>query len=180
MLELAGRTYEDDSLRILGTTRRAYVIPELKLLYISLAKNACTSIKWLMAELAGEDLESLVPAAGYFPNREAGIHDRYAWRKTPRLHELPDGVRASISPENGWMIFTVLLIFWLLPGVDRETSIFGLTHGIGYIALCILIWIAILRHEAPYTLLAATLTPVGPLGSVIAIEVIERDRKSVV
>ena len=108
MLELAGRTYEDDSLRILGTTRRAYVIPELKLLYISLAKNACTSIKWLMAELAGEDLESLVPAAGYYPNREAGIHDRYAWRKTPRLHELPDGMRATISPENGWMIFTVL------------------------------------------------------------------------
>ena len=40
-----------------------------------------------MAELAGEDPESLVPAAGYYPNREAGIHDRYAWRKTPRLHE---------------------------------------------------------------------------------------------
>jgi len=75
-------------------------------------------------------------------------------------------------------IFTVLLIFWLLPGFDRETFIFGLTHGIGYIALCILIWIAILRHEAPYTLLAATLTPVGPLGSVIAIEVIERKRRA--
>ena len=69
MLELAGRTYEDDSLRILGTTRRAYVIPDLKLLYISLAKNACTSIKWLMAELAGEDLQSLVPKAGFYPNR---------------------------------------------------------------------------------------------------------------
>ncbi len=108
MLELADRTYEHDSLRILGTTRRAYVIPELKLLYISLAKNACTSIKWLMADLAGEDLESLVPSAGYYPNREAGIHDRYAWKRTPRLHELPDGVRASISPENGWMIFTVV------------------------------------------------------------------------
>ena len=65
-----------------------------------------------------------------------------------------------------------------LPGFDRETFIFGLTHGIGYIALCILIWIAILRHEAPYTLLAATLTPVGPLGSVIAIEVIERKRRA--
>ncbi len=73
-------------------------------------------------------------------------------------------------------VFAVLIIFWLLPGFDRETFIFGLTHGIGYIALCILIWIAILRHEAPYTLLAATLTPVGPLGSVIAIEVIERRR----
>jgi hypothetical protein len=75
-------------------------------------------------------------------------------------------------------IFTVLIVFWLLPGFDQETFIFGLSHGIGYIALCILIWIAILRHEAPYTLLAATLTPVGPLGSVIAIEVIERRRRA--
>jgi hypothetical protein len=30
------------------------------------------------------------------------------------------------------------------------------------------------RRESPYTLLAATLTPVGPLGSVIGIELIER------
>jgi hypothetical protein len=75
-------------------------------------------------------------------------------------------------------IFAMLIVVWLLPGFERETFIFGLTHGIGYIALCILIWVAILRHEAPYTLLAATLTPVGPLGSVIAIEVIERRRRA--
>jgi hypothetical protein len=71
-------------------------------------------------------------------------------------------------------IFAALLAFWLLPGFDHETFIFGLTHGIGYILLCLLIWVTALRHEAPYTLLAATLTPVGPLGSVIAIELIER------
>ena len=75
-------------------------------------------------------------------------------------------------------IFAALIVVWLAPGLDRETFIFGLTHGIGYIALCILIWVAILRHEAPYTLLAATLTPVGPLGSVIGIEVIERRRRA--
>jgi hypothetical protein len=75
-------------------------------------------------------------------------------------------------------VFAGLIVVWLLPGLDHETFIFGLTHGIGYIALCILIWIAILRHEAPYILLAATLTPVGPLGSVIAIEVIERRRRA--
>jgi len=34
--------------------------------------------------------------------------------------------------------------------------------------------VAILRREAPWPLLAATLTPVGPFGSVIAIELIER------
>ena len=75
-------------------------------------------------------------------------------------------------------VFAVLIVVWLLPGLDHATFIFGLTHGIGYIVLCLLIWIAILRHEAPYTLLAATLTPVGPLGSVIAIEVIERRRRA--
>jgi hypothetical protein len=71
-------------------------------------------------------------------------------------------------------IFAVLMFFWLVPGADTETFIFGLSHGIGYILLCLVICVAILRHEAPYPLLAATLTPVGPLGSVIAIEVIER------
>ncbi len=71
-------------------------------------------------------------------------------------------------------IFSALIVFWLLPGFETETFIFGLVHGIGYILLCLLIWFTCLRRQAPYTLLAATLTPVGPLGSVIAIELIER------
>jgi hypothetical protein len=75
-------------------------------------------------------------------------------------------------------LFAALLFFWLAPGFDTETFIFGLSHGIGYILLCLLIWAAVLRHEAPYTLLAATLTPVGPLGSVIAIHLIERRRRA--
>jgi hypothetical protein len=73
-------------------------------------------------------------------------------------------------------LFTALVVFWLLPGFEGETFIFGLSHGIGYIGLVVFIWIAVLRREAPYTLLAATLTPVGPLGSVIGIAVIERRR----
>jgi hypothetical protein len=71
-------------------------------------------------------------------------------------------------------LFVALIVFWVLPGFERETFIFGLSHGIGYIGLVIFIWIAVLRREAPYTLLAATLTPVGPLGSVIGIAAIER------
>ncbi len=71
-------------------------------------------------------------------------------------------------------LFTALVVFWLLPGFHQEEFVFGLGHGLGYVALCILIWIAILRHEAPYVLLAATLTPVGPVGSVIALNRIDR------
>lgn len=71
-------------------------------------------------------------------------------------------------------VFAGLLVFWLVPGFDTETMVFGWAHGLGFIALCLLIWVACGRREAPYTLLAATLTPVGPVGSVIGIELIER------
>jgi hypothetical protein len=71
-------------------------------------------------------------------------------------------------------IFAGLLLFWLLPGFETETMLFGWAHGLGFIALCVVIWIACIRKETPYTLLAATLTPVGPVGSVIGIELIER------
>ncbi len=73
-------------------------------------------------------------------------------------------------------IFAALLFFWLAPGFEGETSAFGLAHGLGFVALCLVIWACVLRREAPYTLLAATLTPVGPVGSVVAIELIERKR----
>jgi hypothetical protein len=71
-------------------------------------------------------------------------------------------------------IFGLLILFWLLPGFDTETMLFGWAHGLGFIVLCIVIWVACGKREAPYTLLAATLTPVGPVGSVIGIELIER------
>lgn len=71
-------------------------------------------------------------------------------------------------------IFSLLILFWLVPGFDAETMVFGWAHGLGFVVLCIVIWVACGKREAPYTLLAATLTPVGPVGSVIGIELIER------
>lgn len=71
------------------------------------------------------------------------------------------------------VLFAGLMLVWLAPGFDRETFYFGLSHGIGFIVLALLIWVAVLRHEAPYTLLAATLTPAGPVGAVIGISWLE-------
>ena len=56
-------------------------------------------------------------------------------------------------------IFAGLLVVWIAPGLEGPTFAF---------------WVAILRREAPFWLFAATLTPVGPVGSVIGIEWIER------
>lgn len=73
-------------------------------------------------------------------------------------------------------LFAGLMFVWLSPGFDRATFYFGLSHGIGFIILALMIWVAVLRFEAPYTLLAATLTPLGPVGAVIGIAWIERRR----
>ena len=99
----------------------------------------------------------------------------------PLRHPVPGRLYQAVKVAS-WVelaLFVGLLVVWLAPGLEHETFVLGLSHGIGYILLCLLIWAAILRHEAPYTLLAATLTPVGPLGSVIAIEVLDRRRPAV-
>ena len=71
-------------------------------------------------------------------------------------------------------IFSGLLIVWLLPGLSGPTFWFGLAHGLGFLLLCALIWVAVLRREAPFWLLASALTPVGPVGSTAGIVYIER------
>jgi hypothetical protein len=71
-------------------------------------------------------------------------------------------------------LFAALLFFWIAAGYDSQTSLFGLLHGVGYLGLLALILWAVLRREAPWPLLAASLTPVGPFGTVIGIELIER------
>lgn len=71
-------------------------------------------------------------------------------------------------------LFATLLFFWIAPGYGSQTALFGLLHGLGYLGLCALIFVAIVRRQAPWPLLAATLTPLGPVGSVVGIELIER------
>jgi hypothetical protein len=66
-------------------------------------------------------------------------------------------------------IFAALVVFWIAPGFESETTVFGWAHGIGYLALVGLIFVAVIRHEVPFWLLAATFTPFGPVGSVIGV-----------
>ncbi len=101
-----------------------------------------------------------------------------------RRHRSPDAPRRPVPGRLfAWVkrasfaeaaLFAALLAVWIAPGGDEATFALGLAHGIGYIGLCIFIWIAIMRREAPYGLLAASLTPVGPFGTVVGIELIER------
>lgn len=100
--------------------------------------------------------------------------DQASVLRTPVPGPLFDWVKRASYVELA--LFAALIVVWVAPGFEHATALLGLAHGLGFVALALLIWFAVLRHEAPYTLLAATLTPVGPVGSVIAIHYIERSR----
>ena len=100
--------------------------------------------------------------------------------RTPEgLRKVVPGRLYAIVRVASWIelcLFAGLLVVWLAPGLDDATFYFGLAHGIGFIVLALLVIAAVFRHEAPYALLAATMTPVGPVGSVIAIHFIDKRR----
>jgi Sulfotransferase family len=97
-----------DRLAALGGSGRYYVIPEYRLMYVSVAKNACTALKWMMADLGGEDAEHFTLGLSPYTSRIDGIHDRTQWRKVARLGDLPEHVLAELHPDNGWLVFGVV------------------------------------------------------------------------
>lgn len=73
-------------------------------------------------------------------------------------------------------IFTALVVV-AVGGFDEQLeSVLGWTHGIGWIVLCVAVAVGCRRRTFPWTVLAATVSPLGPLGSTIAIEYLSRRR----
>lgn len=91
-----------------GGVWRTYLAPEAKVVFESLNKNACTSLKWMMADLAGEDLASFRAGAMPYLDDSETIHSRPLWRVSPRLDALSPAERADIHPDNGWFVFAVV------------------------------------------------------------------------
>jgi hypothetical protein len=84
-----------------------YVLPRWKVVYVSVPKAACTSIKWLIADLQGEDPARFHGALTREVGRDMTIHRRRRWQHTPMLHQLSDEELAAISPDEGWFVFAL-------------------------------------------------------------------------
>ena len=85
-----------------------YVMKRWKTVYVSVPKAACTSLKWLVADLQGEDPEHFYQALSRETGRSMTIHHRARWQRTPMLNELSDEELADIHPDNGWFVFGVV------------------------------------------------------------------------
>jgi hypothetical protein len=84
-----------------------YVLPKWKTVYVSVPKAACTSLKWLVAGLQGEDTDHICEGSSLETSRQMSIHIRHKWQHTPKLHDLDAETLAEIRPDNGWFIFGV-------------------------------------------------------------------------
>jgi hypothetical protein len=70
------------------------------------------------------------------------------------------------------------LIVTAVGGLGEQTeTILGWTHGFGWIILCLLVAHGARRGTFPWPLLAATVSPLGPLGSTAGLEYLARRRR---
>ena len=91
----------------------SFVVRDKKLIYVSVTKVACTSLRWMIADLANEDLAGFYPGIAAHQSRLMTIHrEREHWKHTPQVSTMPPDEIAQISRDNGWFIFAVVRDPW--------------------------------------------------------------------
>ena len=74
-------------------------------------------------------------------------------------------------------IFASLLVVAIGDLGEQAETVLGWTHGIGWIILCLLVAHGARRRIFPWPLLAATVSPLGPVGSTVGLEYLARTSK---
>lgn len=87
-------------------TAASLVVPELKMAYVTNLKAACSTMKWLIADLTEQDPQRFFSSIGRRPTRSQTIHDRDGWQGISHLSDYPDLSR--LSPDKGWFVFTLV------------------------------------------------------------------------
>ena len=91
-----------------GFNHRVFVARQTKVMFMAVNKNACTSLKWMMAEVCNEDLSGFRPLLQPCVSMDDAIHVRRLWKVSPRILRLDDDERAAMSPGEGWFVFAVV------------------------------------------------------------------------
>lgn len=101
-------TISPNWLRELGHKSRFWVVPEFKVVYNSLSKNACTTLKWVMADLAREDTRGMTAGIKGYTSDEHVVHNRALFKRVLFPDELDSALAREVHPDNGWFVFAVV------------------------------------------------------------------------
>jgi hypothetical protein len=71
-------------------------------------------------------------------------------------------------------IFTSLVVVAIGGFSESAELALGWTHGVGWLALCVAVAVGCRRGVFPWPLLAATVSPLGPVGSTAGLEYLAR------
>jgi glycosyltransferase involved in cell wall biosynthesis len=87
---------------------RTVVLPDLRVLFLPMPKSGCTTVLWLLAEIAGLPPETFLRST--LPEVSPGltVHDMGLWNDENRLSHYEGAGRARILEEDGWLRFTLV------------------------------------------------------------------------
>jgi hypothetical protein len=74
-------------------------------------------------------------------------------------------------------VFTALLVVWIGGLGEDPKLVLGWVHGVGWLVLCTAVLVGCLREVFPWPVLAATVSPLGPIGATVGIELAARRRR---
>jgi hypothetical protein len=88
--------------------QRTVVLPELRVLFLPIPKAGCTSVLWLLAELAGIPAETFAQSALPEVSPALTVHDTSLWGEKNRLADYEGEERERVFTEEGWFRFSVV------------------------------------------------------------------------
>lgn len=91
---------------------RTIVLRDLRLLFLPVPKAGCTTILWLLADLAGLEPERFAASARPEISTAMTVHDASLWRPEHRLARYAPEERAALLAEDGWLRFSVVRDPW--------------------------------------------------------------------
>jgi hypothetical protein len=88
--------------------QRTVVLPELRVLFLPVPKAGCTSVLWLLAEMAGLGAEQFARSPLPEVTPALTVHDMNVWGAGRRLGDYEGDERERVLHEDGWLRFSLV------------------------------------------------------------------------
>ncbi|MGH2967691.1 MAG: sulfotransferase family 2 domain-containing protein, partial [Solirubrobacteraceae bacterium] len=88
--------------------QRTVVLPELRVLFLPTPKAGCTSVLWLLADMARIPPATFEHSSGPEPSPALSVHDMRRWPPACRFSELAPEERGEILRAGDWLRFSLV------------------------------------------------------------------------